>query len=56
MSSRVYAGIHFRSAVEAGDRLGRRIGRFAFKHALRPLHCHAHGAADCPGLGEAEAR
>ena len=40
-SSRVYAGIHFRTAIQAGDRLGRRIGRFAFQHVLRPLRrCH----------------
>lgn len=39
INSRVYAGIHFRTAIEAGDHLGRRIGRFAFKHVLRPLHC-----------------
>ena len=37
-NSRVYAGIHFRTAIDAGDQLGRRIGRFAFDHALRPLH------------------
>ena len=37
INSRVYAGIHFRTAIQAGDRLGRRIGRFAFQHALRPL-------------------
>jgi hypothetical protein len=36
--SRVYAGLHFSTAVDAGDRLGRRIGRFAFQNALRPLH------------------
>ena len=39
INSRVYAGIHFRTAIQAGDRLGRRIGRFAFQHALRPLEC-----------------
>jgi hypothetical protein len=39
INSRVYAGIHFRSAIEDGDQLGRRIGRFAFNHALRPLAC-----------------
>jgi hypothetical protein len=37
INSRVYAGIHFRTAIQAGDRLGRRLGRFAFQHALRPL-------------------
>jgi hypothetical protein len=41
INSRVYAGIHFRPAILAGDRLGRRIGRFAFEHALRPLPCKA---------------
>ena len=34
--SRIYAGIHFRSAVEEGIRQGSRIGRFVFTHALRP--------------------
>ena len=36
-TSRVYAGIHFRTAIEEGGRLGRRIGSFAFEHALRPV-------------------
>jgi hypothetical protein len=36
-NSRVYAGIHFRTAIDAGDQLGTRIGRFAFDHALRRL-------------------
>jgi vanadium-dependent haloperoxidase-like protein len=35
--SRIYAGIHFRSAVEEGIRQGSRIGRFVFTHALRPI-------------------
>jgi hypothetical protein len=39
-NSRVYAGLHFRSAIQGGDQLGRRIGRFAFEHALRPLRGH----------------
>src|SRR5262245_21935144 len=38
--SRVYAGIHFRSAIQDGDGLGRRIGRFAVAHALRPVRRH----------------
>jgi hypothetical protein len=37
--SRVYAGIHFRSAVDDGFKQGKRIGAFAFRHALRPLDC-----------------
>jgi len=35
--SRIYAGIHFRSAVEDGLKQGRQIGGFVFRHALRPL-------------------
>jgi len=37
ISSRVYVGRQFRSAIVAGDRLGPRIGAFAFTHTLRPL-------------------
>jgi hypothetical protein len=36
-NSRIYAGIHFRSAVEHGITQGNKIGRFVFKHALRPV-------------------
>jgi hypothetical protein len=36
--SRIYAGIHYRSAVEDGIRQGNRIGAYAFAHALRPLN------------------
>ena len=35
--SRVYAGIHFRSACVEGLRLGRKIGKFAVLHYLKPL-------------------
>jgi hypothetical protein len=35
--SRIYAGIHFRSAVEDGIAQGKKIGGFAFTHALQPL-------------------
>ena len=35
--SRIYAGIHFRSAVEDGIQQGQKIGRFVFTHALQPL-------------------
>jgi hypothetical protein len=37
--SRVYAGIHFRSAVRDGTTEGTNIGRFVFTHALRSLRC-----------------
>jgi hypothetical protein len=36
--SRIYAGIHFRSAVEDGIKQGRKIGRFVCSHALRSLN------------------
>jgi hypothetical protein len=36
--SRVYAGIHFRSAVEDGIKQGEKIGHFVFRHALQPLN------------------
>ena len=35
--SRVYAGIHFRTACQEGLRLGNKIGKFAFGHYLKPL-------------------
>jgi hypothetical protein len=35
--SRIYAGIHFRSAVKDGIQQGKKIGRFAFTHSLRRL-------------------
>ena len=36
-ASRIYAGIHFRSAVEDGIKQGNQIGDFVFTHALRPV-------------------
>src|SRR5262249_57373546 len=35
-NSRVYAGIHFRSACRDGLIQGTRVGRYVFEHALRP--------------------
>jgi hypothetical protein len=35
--SRVYAGVHFRSATTAGLTLGQQVGRFTVRHALRPI-------------------
>jgi hypothetical protein len=37
-ASRIYAGIHFRSAVEDGIKQGEKIGHFVFTHALQPLN------------------
>lgn len=36
--SRIYAGIHFRFAVEDGIKQGKKIGHFVFTHALQPLN------------------
>jgi len=38
--SRIYAGIHFRSAVDDGIKQGKKIGRFVFSHSLRSLSEH----------------
>src|SRR5262249_37499996 len=35
-NSRVYAGIHFRSACRDGLILGGQVGRYAFEHTLQP--------------------
>jgi hypothetical protein len=47
--SRVYAGVHFRSATTNGLKLGRQIGWFIVSHALRPVpeedHADANGDA-----------
>lgn len=34
IDARVYSGIHFRTADEAGARLGRQVGKFVMTHAL----------------------
>ena len=36
-ASRILAGIHFRTAVNAGYRQGEEMGTWMFEHALRPL-------------------
>jgi len=36
--ARVYGGIHFRTDQAAGARLGRAIGRAAYKNNLRRMH------------------
>ena len=38
--SRVYAGIHFRTTCTDGVKLGRKVGRFAFQHYLKPAKKH----------------
>lgn len=43
--SRVYAGVHFRSATTNGLTLGRQIGWFTVRHALQPVTDEEHAAA-----------
>jgi hypothetical protein len=38
--SRMYAGIHFRTAVEDGIKQGNQIGGFVFTHALQSNHAN----------------
>lgn len=40
-SARVYAGIHFRTGCHVGVTLGKKVGRYAFRHYLQPLRKHA---------------
>jgi PAP2 superfamily len=35
--SRIYAGIHFRTACRHGLSQGKQVGRYVFKHALQPV-------------------
>lgn len=37
VDTRVYAGLHYRSADEAGIRMGSQVGRYVFTHFLRPV-------------------
>ena len=39
-NSRVYGGIHFRSAVRDGRLIGDNVGRLAMETLMRPLHGH----------------
>jgi PAP2 superfamily len=42
--SRVLAGFHFRFAIQTGIEVGRKVGQFAMRHALRPLRVPATAA------------
>ena len=43
--ARIYQGIHFRFADEEGQRQGRRVARWAFRHFLQPVG-HRHDDDD----------
>jgi hypothetical protein len=36
--ARVYGGIHFRFDQQAGSRMGRNVGRYIYRHVLRPVN------------------
>jgi hypothetical protein len=36
--ARVFGGIHFRFDQDAGERQGQALGKYVFKHNLRPVH------------------
>ena len=44
--SRVYAGIHFRSATRDGLRQGAKVGRYVSHHLLKPVRGHNDGNDD----------
>jgi len=46
-NSRVMIGFHFRFACTTGVQVGRKLGRFAIHHALRPLRTCAGGGRSC---------
>ena len=49
--ARVYGGIHFRYDMEEGGEQGRRVGKYVFRHVLRPAHTEGGGEdADSTGL------
>ena len=41
--SRVVVGFHFRFACSTGVKVGRKVGRFAIRHSLRPCTRDAKG-------------
>jgi VCPO second helical-bundle domain len=45
-NSRVVVGFHFRFACTTGVEVGRKVGRFAIRHSLRPLHEGHEGDGD----------
>jgi hypothetical protein len=38
IDARVFGGIHFRTACEAGQALGDSVGQYVLRHSLRPLY------------------
>ena len=48
-NSRVVVGFHFRFACVTGVEVGRKVGRFAIRHSLGPLH-KGHGVQAAHGV------
>jgi hypothetical protein len=46
VDARVWGGIHWRTSDHVGQALGRRIARYALRHALRPVGHQDHGGRD----------
>jgi hypothetical protein len=44
--ARVYGGIHFRFDQDGGERQGTAIGKYVFKHNLRPVHPELRALTD----------
>jgi len=50
VEARILQGIHYRTADLEGRKVGRRVARWVFHHALRPRHGHHHNC----NLGDGE--
>ncbi len=48
--ARVHGGIHFRSATDAAEAMGRRIGELAVRQVLQPAQAHAERTAEGDAL------
>jgi membrane-associated phospholipid phosphatase len=51
--SRVFAGIHWRFDVTAGEDLGYQVGNYVATHSLRPVRPHGHDGPAGPAAGGA---
>jgi hypothetical protein len=40
--ARIYGGMHFRTSLEVGRKLGRQVGKYVVQTQLQPLHGHHH--------------
>ena len=47
--ARVFGGIHFRTACEVGQALGRKAGKYVLRHSCQPLHWRRFDEFDSEG-------